>query len=179
MRKQEVDYILGKMLDAHKNVSDLNVTVGRPFQVESSGELVSVLIDPPVEQLTPFQTEVFALNLLNQDRRLTEILLREGSCDLSYELAGKARFRVNVFSQRGHYSIVLRKLETRIPTFEDLNLPEAFHNMAQEKNGIIRRYRRNGKWKIHIAGGVTKRDQRNEGDPHHHLGRPRGVYPYT
>jgi len=137
MRKQEVDYILGKMLDAHKNVSDLNVTVGRPFQVESSGELVSVLIDPPVEQLTPFQTEVFALNLLNQDRRLTEILLREGSCDLSYELAGKARFRVNVFSQRGHYSIVLRKLETRIPTFEDLNLPEAFHNMAQEKNGII------------------------------------------
>jgi len=58
MRKQEVDYILGKMLDAHKNVSDLNVTVGRPFQVESSGELVSVLIDPPVEQLTPFQTEV-------------------------------------------------------------------------------------------------------------------------
>ncbi|MCX7982391.1 MAG: PilT/PilU family type 4a pilus ATPase [Syntrophales bacterium] len=137
MRKQEVDYILGKMLDSHPNVSDLNITVGRPFQVESSGQLVSVPLDPPFESLTPFQTEVFALNLINRDRRLTDILLREGSCDLSYELPGKARFRVNIFSQRGNYSIVLRKLETRIPTCKDLNLPEAFYQMAEEKNGII------------------------------------------
>lgn len=137
MRKQEIDYILGKMLDSHPNVSDLNITVGRPFQVESSGQLVSVPIDPPFESLTPFQTEIFALNLINRDRRLTDILLREGSCDLSYELPGKARFRVNIFSQRGNYSIVLRKLETRIPTCQDLNLPEAFHKMAEEKNGII------------------------------------------
>ena len=77
------------------------------------------------------------MNLINQDRRLTETLLREGSCDSSYELPGKARFRVNIFSQRGHYSIVLRKLETRIPTCSDLNLPEAFTKMAEEKNGII------------------------------------------
>jgi twitching motility protein PilT len=137
MRKQEVDYILGKMLDSHPNVSDLNITVGRPFQVESSGELTPVEIDPPFENLTPFQTEIFALNLINRDRRLTDILLREGSCDLSYELPGKARFRVNIFSQRGNYSIVLRKLETRIPTCQDLNLPEAFYKMAEEKNGII------------------------------------------
>lgn len=137
MRKQEIDYILGKMLDSHPNVSDLNITVGRPFQVESSGQLVSVPIDPPFESLTPFQTEIFALNIINRDRRLTDILLREGSCDLSYELPGKARFRVNIFSQRGNYSIVLRKLETRIPTCQDLNLPEAFHKMAEEKNGII------------------------------------------
>jgi twitching motility protein PilT len=68
---------------------------------------------------------------------LTEILLREGSCDSSYELPGKARFRVNIFSQRGSYSIVLRKLETKIPTCDELNLPEAFKNMAKEKNGII------------------------------------------
>ncbi|HOJ51933.1 MAG TPA: PilT/PilU family type 4a pilus ATPase [Syntrophales bacterium] len=137
MRKQEIDYILGKMLDSHPNVSDLNITVGRPFQVESSGQLVSVPIDPSFESLTPFQTEIFALNLINRDRRLTDILLREGSCDLSYELPGKARFRVNIFSQRGNYSIVLRKLETRIPTCADLNLPEAFYQMAEEKNGII------------------------------------------
>ena len=137
MRKQEVDYILGKMLDAHKNVSDLNITVGRPFQVESSGQLTGVELEPPVGQLTPFQTEIFALNLIRQDRRLTEILLSQGSCDSSYELPGKARFRVNIFSQRGNYSIILRKLETRIPTFADLNLPEAFHKMAEEKNGII------------------------------------------
>ncbi|HOK06964.1 MAG TPA: PilT/PilU family type 4a pilus ATPase [Syntrophales bacterium] len=137
MRKQEIDYILGRMLDAYGNVSDLNITVGKPFQVETSGELTGVPIDPPFEKLTPFQTEIFALNLINQDRRLTETLLREGSCDSSYELPGKARFRVNIFSQRGDYSIVLRKLETRIPTCKDLDLPEAFYKMAEEKNGII------------------------------------------
>ncbi len=137
MRKQEVDYIMGKMIDAHKNVSDLNITVGKPFQVESSGQLLEVELDPPFTALTPFQTEIFAMNLINSDRRLTEKLMTEGSCDSSYELAGKARFRVNIFSQRGHYSAVLRKLETKIPTLQDLNLPEAFHKMAQEKNGII------------------------------------------
>ena len=137
MRKQEVDYILTRMLDSHGNVSDLNITVGRPFQVESSGQLTAVPFDPPIEKLTPFQTEIFAMNLINQDRRLTEILLTEGSCDSSYELPGKARFRVNIFSQRGNYSIVLRKLETKIPTCKELNLPEAFYKMAQEKNGII------------------------------------------
>ncbi|HEX7573849.1 MAG TPA: PilT/PilU family type 4a pilus ATPase, partial [Bacteroidota bacterium] len=137
MRKQEIDYILGKMLDAYKNASDLNITVGRPFQVETSGQLTSVEMDPPIQKLTPFQTEIFALNLIHQDRRLTEILLAQGSCDSSYELPGKARFRVNIFSQRSDYSIVLRKLETRIPTFQDMNLPEAFHKMAEEKNGII------------------------------------------
>jgi len=137
MRIQEVDYILGKMLDAHNNVSDLNITVGRPFQVESAGQLIGVEMDLPFEKLTPFQTETFALNLINQDRRLTENLLSHGSCDSSYELPGRARFRVNIFSQRGNYSIVLRKLESKIPTFEDMNLPEAFHKMAEEKNGII------------------------------------------
>lgn len=137
MKKQEVDYILARMLDAYDNVSDLNITVGKPFQVESSGQLIGVEIDPPFNELTPFQTEIFALNLLNQDRRLTETLLNEGSCDSSYELPGKARFRVNIFSQRSNYSSILRKLETKIPTLQDMELPKAFYKMALEKNGII------------------------------------------
>ena len=78
MRKQEIDHILGRMLDSNDNVSDLNITVGKPFQVESSGQLTGVEIDPPVEKLTPFQSEIFALNLINQDRRLTETLLTQG-----------------------------------------------------------------------------------------------------
>jgi twitching motility protein PilT len=137
MRKQEIDYILTKMLDSHDNVSDLNLTVGRPLQVESSGQLATVEVDPPLPNLTPFQTEVFALNLINRDQRLTETLLSTGSCDSSYELPGKARFRVNIFAQRGNYSVVLRKLETRVPTCKEMNHPEAFLKMAQEKNGII------------------------------------------
>jgi twitching motility protein PilT len=137
MRKQEIDYILTRMLDAYGNVSDLNITAGKPFQVETSGELTKVDIDPPFMELTPFQSEIFALNLINQDRRLSETLLAEGSCDLSYELPGKARFRVNIFSQRNNYSTVLRKLETKIPTIDEMNLPKPFYKVALEKNGIV------------------------------------------
>ncbi len=137
MRKQQIDLILSRMLEAYDNVSDLNITVGKPFQVESSGQLKPVELNPPIPTLTPFQTEIFALNLINNDRRLIKTLLKEGSCDCSYQLAGKARFRVNVFSQKGCYSIVMRQLATKIPTIRDLNLPEAFMKMAEEKNGII------------------------------------------
>ena len=137
MRKPEIDDLLGAMLDSHDNVSDLNLTVDRPLQVEAAGELVAVPVDPPIETLTPFQTEIFALNLMNGDRRLTEHLIKSGSCDTAYYLPGKARFRVNIFSQRGNYSMVLRKLETNIPTVESLKLPDAFKKMPGEKNGLI------------------------------------------
>ena len=137
MRKQEIDFILTRMLDSQSSVSDLNVTVGKPFQVESSGLLVGVELDPPVNELTPFQAEIFALNLINGDRRLTENLIKSGSCDLAYSLPGKSRFRVNVFAQRGKYSVVLRQLATKIPTIDDLNLPEPFVHMAGENNGIV------------------------------------------
>ena len=137
MGKNEIDHILLKMLASRKEVSDLNLTPGKPLQVESSGELIPVTMVPDFKTLTPFQTEMFALNLIGGDRRLTEALLREGSCDLSYALQDKARFRVNIFSRSGQYSIVLRKLETRIPTIQELNLPGTFHKIAQEKNGIV------------------------------------------
>ena len=74
MRKQEIDHILTRMLDSHTNVSDLNFTVGKPLQVESAGQLVPVEIKPHLKELTPFQTETFAMNLVNRDRRLTEML---------------------------------------------------------------------------------------------------------
>lgn len=137
MKKHEIDQILTKMLDSHNNVSDLNLTVGKTLQVESAGELVGVDMKTALRELTPFQTEVFALNLINQDRRLTERLLSQGSCDLSYSLPGKARFRVNVFSQSGNTSIVLRRLESKVPTIHEMNLPESFFEIAQERNGIV------------------------------------------
>jgi twitching motility protein PilT len=137
MKKQEIDHILVRMLDYHRDVSDLNFTVGKPLQVESSGELIAVDIKPVFKSLSPFQTEILALNLINQDRRLTETLLTSGSCDLSYGLPGKARFRVNVFSQGANFSIVLRKLESKIPTIEERGLPKAMYQIAQEKNGLV------------------------------------------
>jgi twitching motility protein PilT len=137
MRKQQIDYILTTLLESRDNVSDFNITVDKPFQVESSGQLVPVSFNPPITKLTPFQTEVFALNLINGDRRLTRALIRNGSCDASYQLAGKARFRVNIFSQKGCYSTVMRQLSNRVPTIEELGLPPAFFKMAQDRNGII------------------------------------------
>src|ERR1041384_5715229 len=137
MTKAELDYILGAMLDSQKNVSDLNITVEKPLQVESSGEIISVAIDPPTDRLTPFQTETIALNILHRNRRLTEDLLRTGSCDCSYSLGQKARFRVNIFTQRGHYSIILRRLSTDIPSVDQLNLPPVFHTISKEKTGLV------------------------------------------
>ena len=137
MKKQEIDHILVRMLDFHRDVSDLNFTVGKPMQVESAGELIPVDIKPAFKALTPFQNEILAMNLINQDRRLTETLLRTGSCDLSYGLPGKARFRVNIFSQGGNISIVLRKLESKIPTIDERSLPKTMYQIAQEKNGLV------------------------------------------
>jgi twitching motility protein PilT len=137
MRKQEIDHILVRMLDFHREVSDLNFTVGKPMQVESAGELIPVDIKPSFKALTPFQTEILALNLINQDRRLTKALLDTGSCDLSYGLPGKARFRVNIFSQGANLSIVLRKLESKIPTIEERSLPQAMYQIAKEINGLV------------------------------------------
>ena len=137
MRQQQIDHILTSMLESHDNVSDLNMTVDKPFQVKSAGELKPVSLSPPIERLTAFQAEIVALNLINGDRRLTKLLLSQGSCDLSYQLAGKARFRVNVFSQKGYLSTVMRQLATRVPTIEEMRLPPAFHEMSEERNGII------------------------------------------
>jgi len=138
VKRNEVDQILTTMLDFHENVSDLNFSVGRPPQVEADGELLPVKVHPEIDNLTPFQTENLALNLINNDKRLLDILVTTGSCDLSYTLPGKARFRINIFSQSGgNYSIILRRLETSVPTIKDLSLPEVFYKIAEEKNGII------------------------------------------
>ena len=137
MRKADLDRILAQMLDSHDSVSDLNFTVGKPPQVESAGGLVPVSIDPLLQSLTPFQTEALAMHLLQRDRRLSQMLISHGSCDCSYALMGKVRFRVNIFQQRHSYSVVLRKLGTQIQSIEDLQLPPVFYRMAQEKNGLI------------------------------------------
>ena len=137
MKRADLDRILAGMLSAHPRISDLNFTVGRPCQVAADGELHPVVMDLATSHLIPFQTEQLALALINDDRRLLADLFRHGSCDFSYDLAGGPRFRVNVFSQRGVYSIVMRKLESKVPTIEDLNLPDCFKAMAGEKNGII------------------------------------------
>ena len=125
------------MLASQPEVSDLNFTVGRPPQVEAYGELKPVVLDPPIASLTPFQVESIAMNIIGDNAWQLEDLLRHGSCDASYALGDKARFRVNIFSQRGNYSIVMRQLNSVIPTMEKLQLPEVLRLIPREKTGLV------------------------------------------
>ncbi|MGA7878288.1 MAG: PilT/PilU family type 4a pilus ATPase [Desulfoferrobacter sp.] len=136
MTRKEFDFILGRMLDENPRLSDINFTVGKPLQAEVDGLLRPVCEDLGIDKLTPFHTEMMMLNLAGKDRRNINHLLTQGSCDLSYYLPGRARFRVNIFSQRGNYSIVMRQLPTKVPTLQDLNLPEVLNEVARERNGI-------------------------------------------
>jgi len=137
MRRPELDQLLTTMLASQPEVSDLLFTPDRPPQVEAYGELKPVPLDPPIEKLTPFQIETVALNLIGDNVWQLEDLIRHGSCDASYALTDQARFRVNVFSQRGNYSIVCRQLKAAIPTLEQLDFPPVFKEMPQEKSGLV------------------------------------------
>ncbi len=137
MRRPELDHVLSTMLASQPEVSDLLFTVDKPLQVESFGDLKQVDLDPPIERLTPFQTEMIALNLIGENVWHIEDLLRRGSCDSAYSLSEKARFRINIFSQRGNTSVVCRKLNTEIPTLDWLKFPDVIGQIPREKTGLV------------------------------------------
>src|SRR5438477_6157432 len=132
----DLDPLLETMLDAAPDISDLNLSVGRPPQVEVDGQLRAVSY-ASIERLLPYQTELIAMRLLAGKRDLADKLVRTGSTDLSYSLAKRTRFRVNVFAQRGSYSIVLRVIPNKIPTVEELGIPPQLNEVGDERNGIV------------------------------------------
>jgi twitching motility protein PilT len=136
MKNFNLDAILEAMLKMSDRVSDLNFSVGRPPQVEIDGALTPVNF-PGLPKLTPYQTEMIAMHMLRGDRELMRSLMSNGSADLSYSIPQKTRFRVNIFSQRGTYAIVLRVIPDGIPTLESLNLPPELSNICKLKNGIV------------------------------------------
>jgi twitching motility protein PilT len=136
MKNFNLDAILESMLKVSDRVSDLNFSVGRPPQVEVDGQLVPVTF-PGLPRLTPFQTETIAMQMMRGDRDLARTLLTNGSVDLSYSIPQKTRFRVNIFSQRGTYAIVLRVIPEGVPTLESLGMPPELLNVGKLKNGIV------------------------------------------
>ena len=132
----DLDPLLETMLDYSPGISDLNLSVGRPPQVELDGQLRPVAY-AGIERLLPYQTELIAMRLLAGKRDLADKLVRTGSVDLSYSLAKRTRFRVNVFAQRGSYSIVLRVIPNKIPTVEELGIPPQLNEIGNERNGIV------------------------------------------
>jgi twitching motility protein PilT len=132
----DVDTLLYQLLESAENISDCLFIVGRPPQVESSGRLCLVPV-PGLEVLTPDHTAYLGEHFMRHNQRLQEDYQILGSCDTSYALSDKARFRVNVFRQNGAHGIVLRKLPTQIPSLNGLGLAPVFREAVKEKNGIV------------------------------------------
>lgn len=128
--------IIERMLLVSDKISDLNFSVGQLPQVEVNGKLTPV--QPlGMQKLTPYQTEIIAMALLQGNPDAAERLTKTGTADLSYSLPSRARFRVNIFQQRGVYSIVMRVIPTDIPTVRSLGLPEQLEEIAELRNGLV------------------------------------------
>jgi len=128
--------LITAMLDSGAGISDLIFSPGRPPQVERHGDLATVaLAELPL--LRPEHTARIARDLIGGNAQNLRILREEGAVDLSYAIAERSRFRVNVFRQRGTFAIVMRVIASKIPSIADLNLPPAIADAAALKNGIV------------------------------------------
>ena len=137
MTRAQLDGLMAQVLELYPEVSDIVITTGKQIQAEVDGSLKTAVTTPDLGKLSPLVTKAMALALMGENLRLQKALAAKGSCDLSYAIPGKGRFRANIFSQRGSLAMVLRRLPSKIPTMEELGLPAAFLEMAQEKHGLI------------------------------------------
>ena len=128
--------LIAGMLKSAKGVSDLIFSPGRPPQVELTGRLLAVKV-PGLENLTPADTARIAADLIGTNKIAAQTLADEGAADLSYSIPGVGRFRTNIFRQRGTHAIVMRVIATKVPTFEELRLPEELKRIVELKNGIV------------------------------------------
>ncbi len=128
--------IIERMLALSDRISDLNFSVGQLPQIEINGKLTPV--QPlGMQKLTPYQTEIIAMTLMQGNQEAASRLIKTGTADLSYSLPSRARFRVNIFQQRGVYSIVMRVIPTEIPTLKFLGLPQHLEQIADLRNGLV------------------------------------------
>lgn len=137
MLRAQLDHIISQVLDYAPETSDIIFTAGKTLQAEVHGRLEDVEMMTELGPLMPFHTEAVAFALMGQNLRVYRDIVEHGSCDLSYHLMGRARFRVNIFKQRGSISIVMRQLSMYAPSIEELRLPNIFLDMAKEKFGLI------------------------------------------
>jgi twitching motility protein PilT len=128
--------LLGAMLRAADKISDLIFSPGRPPQVQVYGELIPVQVSG-LTALTPDDTRHIAADLIGDNKQAVATLREQGSCDISYGLAGIARFRVNIFIQRGSCAVVMRVIPTVIPDFASLRLPSHLADVAKLRDGIV------------------------------------------
>ena len=128
--------VLRQMLKTSDKVSDLIFSPGRPPQIELAGKLLPVDV-PGLGKLTPAHTASIAKVIIGNHQNAAESLETSGSADLSFSAPGEARFRVNIFKQRGTHAIIMRVIPTKPPTFEDFDLPQQLREIVDIKNGIV------------------------------------------
>ena len=128
--------LITAMLKSNGHVSDLIFSPGRAPQIEVSGELVELKFKG-LESLSPDDTRFIAYDIIGKNDHPIRKLEQDGSADLSYGLPGVARFRVNIFRQRGTYAIVMRVIPMVIPGFQQLNLPSQLEDIVHLRNGIV------------------------------------------
>jgi twitching motility protein PilT len=128
--------IITSILRAVKNTSDIIFSPGRTPQAESSGQLVQLKI-PGVGVLSAEHTARIAADLIGRNTHAVDKLKQEGSCDISYSLPQLARFRVNIFTQRGSCAIVMRVIANSVPDFKTLNLPAQLAEAAELGPGLV------------------------------------------
>jgi twitching motility protein PilT len=131
-----VPEILKIILGSQRSASDIFFSPGRPPQVEVSGALTPVEV-AGLSLLTADDTGRLAAELIGSNRTALEKLSSEGACDVSYAVAALARFRVNVFTQRGSRAIVMRVIPSSIPSLESLGLPVQLGEIAGLINGAV------------------------------------------
>ena len=128
--------LITAMVKAHGQVSDLIFSPGRAPQIEVNGQLVELKYKG-LECLSSQDTLTIAHDIMGKNETPLRKLEEDGSADLSYGVAGVARFRVNIFRQRGSCAVVMRVIPDRIPGFEELNLPKTLQDIVQLRNGIV------------------------------------------
>ncbi len=128
--------LLAAMLRAAEKISDLIFSPGRPPQVQVYGQLIPVRV-PGLSDLTPDDTRHIAADLIGDNKQAIATLREHGSCDVSYGLPGVARFRVNIFIQRGSCAVVMRVISTLIPDLASLGLPAHLADVTKLRDGIV------------------------------------------
>ena len=113
------------------NGSDLHVKVGSPPMLRSPHGLERLDRDP----LSPIETQAISDGIIPEERKA--LFKERGEVDFAYSVANVGRFRANVFKQRGSVSMVLRKLRFGGPSFEEIGLPNAIKDLADEHRGLI------------------------------------------
>jgi twitching motility protein PilU len=114
-----------------KDGSDLFITVGAPPSMKVDGKITPVTN----QSLSQTHTQVLVRSIMN-DRQAAEFE-RTMEVNFAISLSGVARFRVNAFTQRGSVGMVLRKINTEIPTFEELSLPPVLQDLSMTKRGMV------------------------------------------